>query len=326
MSKRPWVAYLALGGTIAMTARDGGLTPNIDAAGLVASARGAALPFEVVSRTVRQAPSAGLRYADIAELASLVREAAAQGAQGAVITMGTDTLEETAFGLDLLLDLDTPVVVTGALRGPEQPGADGPANLLCALLVAASPAAAGLGVLVVMNEEIHAARFVRKAHTHKASAFESPALGPLGWVAEGRVRILLRPTSRSPVLQWRSEPPFVPLIALGLSSVGEELDPYLQRPPAAAVLAALGAGHASAACTERLGTLAAQVPVVLASRVGAGEIYRHTYGYAGAEIDLLSRGLIHGGFLDPFKARVLLSLLIAQGADRAQIEHVFASL
>ena len=115
------------------------------------------------------------------------------GRAGVVVTQGTDTLEETAFQLDLMLDVRQPVVVTGALRNPALPGADGAANLLAAIRVAADPAATGLGVVVVMNDEVHAARLVSKTHTHKPSAFASPAAGPLGWIAEDRVRIVLRP-------------------------------------------------------------------------------------------------------------------------------------
>ncbi len=136
------------------------------------------------AETVWQTASGDLQFATIAAVAQRVREVIAAGAIGVVVTQGTDTLEETAFQLDLLLDVRPPVVVTGALRNPALQGADGAANLLAAIRVASDPAATGLGVLVVMNDEVHAARFVRKTHTHKPSAFASPATGPLGWIRE----------------------------------------------------------------------------------------------------------------------------------------------
>ena len=114
-------------------------------------------------------------------------------------------------------------------------GADGPMNLLNAVRVAAASAARSLGVLVVMNEEVHAARFVRKMHTHKTSAFASPAAGPLGWIAEDRVRIVLRPARRSLTVAWHAEPPFVPLIPIGFAMDRTAIEPFLLRPPAGAV-------------------------------------------------------------------------------------------
>src|SRR6185437_9696095 len=118
------------------------------------------------------------------------------GSAGIVITQGTDTIEETAFALDLLWAGHAPIVITGAMRNPSLPGADGPANLLAAVQVAASPTARGLGALVVFNDEIHAARFVSKTHTARLSAFRSRTVGPIGWLSEGRPVIAAAPLGR----------------------------------------------------------------------------------------------------------------------------------
>jgi L-asparaginase len=319
------IAILALGGTIASRPSGGPLVqPSLtaaDLAGLVGDAAGA-LPLHAES--LLQAPSGDLTFAAIAAVAARVRAVIADGAVGVVITQGTDTLEETAFQLDLLLDLDQPVVVTGALRNPTLAGSDGAANLLAAIRVASASAAAGLGVLVVMNDEVHAARFVRKMHSHRPSAFASPAAGPLGWIAENRVRIALRPADRSPTVAWRGEPPDVPLVMMALSMLASALTPLLERPSAGLVIAGFGVGHTPAWMVEPIAALAAKIPVVLASRIGAGEVFRGTYGYAGSESDLLSRGCIGAGYLDPLKARVLLALLLADGADRARVAEAFA--
>lgn len=318
------VALLALGGTIATADAEDGMQPRLTADQLTRALGDAGGFARITASSLRQAPSSDLTFADLAEVAHRARDAIEQGADGVVVTQGTDTLEESAFVLDLLLDLPRPVVMTGAMRNPALPGADGAANLLAALRVAASPAAAGLGVLAVMNDEVHAARFVRKGHTHKPSAFASPAAGPLGWVVEDRVRIVTRPAQPSPTIAWREAPPPVPVVTLGLSTGPEVLDGFMERLPAGLIVETLGAGHAPSAMVERLGAIAAKRPVVLASRIGVGELYRATYGYDGSEIDLLRRGCLTAGWLDPAKARILLALLLADGADRARVAQVFA--
>ncbi len=319
------ISILALGGTIASRPSGDQLAkPELTAeqlATLVGDAQGIG-PLR--AETLWQTASGDLQFATIAAVAQRIQEVIAAGAIGAVVTQGTDTLEETAFQLDLLLDVRPPVVVTGAMRNPALPGADGAANLLAALRVAKEPTAAGLGVLVVMNDEIHAARFVRKTHTHKPSAFASTAVGPLGWIAENRVRIALRPAGPTPTLAWRGELPHVPLVTLGFSTAAAEFGPLLERPPAGLVIAGFGVGHAPSWTVEPIAALAAQIPVVLASRVGAGEVFHGTYGYPGSESDLASRGCIAAGYLDAMKARVLLALLLGEGADQARIVEVFA--
>ena len=191
--QRPSVTVLALGGTIAMTAGSGpGVVPTLTGEMLVAAVPGLADIAKIDARSFRQLPGAHLQFDDLEALAATIRELSAAGQRGIVVTQGTDTIEETAFALDRLLDLDTPVIVTGAMRNPTLPGADGPANLLAAVQVAISDEARGLGCVVVMNDEVHAARFVRKTHTSSPAAFTSPAAGVIGWVVEGRVRVSVR--------------------------------------------------------------------------------------------------------------------------------------
>jgi L-asparaginase len=103
------------------------------------------------------------------------------------------------------------------------------------------------------------------------------------------------------------------------------LQAFAENPPAGLVAATLGAGHVPSTMVETLGSLASQIPVVIASRTGAGEVFRGTYGYAGSETDLLRRGCIPAGYLDPMKARILLALLLADGADRTRIAAAFAA-
>lgn len=322
---RPRIAVFSLGGTIAMSARaETGVVPGLDAGELLQAVPEAAAVGDIEAVPVRRAPSVDLQFADVAELAEAIVRARAEGFDGAVVTQGTDTLEESAFLLDLLLEPGPPVVMTGAMRNPTLPGADGPANLLAALRTAAFPDAAGAGVLVVLGDEIHAARWVRKTHAHRPSAFASPSLGPVGWIVEDRVRLALRPVRACPVLPWRGEPPYVPMLAFGLGSGGREVEAMAQARPAGVVIAAAGAGHVPSSAVAPLEKLAAEIPIVFASRTAAGETCRATYAYPGSESDLLSRGLIGAGALDPLKARILLGLLLADGADRRRIAEAFA--
>lgn len=322
------VHVLALGGTIAMTAREegGGVEPTLDARDLIAGVPGIAAAARIEASGFRRLPGAHLRFADLLDLRRRIDELLASGCDGIVLTQGTDTIEETAFALDLLSDAGAPIVVTGAMRNPGLPGADGPANLLNAVRIAACGNAAGLGVVVTMDDQIHAARFVRKGHTSRPSAFASPNAGPLGWVAEGRVRLPLRPSGRVHVdLPPDAEPPPVALVTIALGDDARVLH-GLELRYAGAVLAGFGAGHLPDRLVEDAARLAERIPVVLASRTGAGEVFRNTYGFAGSERDLLARGLLGAGVLDPLKARVLLSLALGAGWPPGRIAGAFDAL
>lgn len=322
--ERPRITVFSLGGTISMEGMGGaGVVPTLDAQDLLAGIPQLAAVAQVSGETLAKAASVELGFAQVADLAARIGAAVAGGAAGVVVTQGTDTLEETAYLLDLLLDLEAPVVVTGAMRDPSKPGAEGPANLAAAIRVAASPSARGLGVVAVMNDEVHAARFVAKRHTHKTSAFGSGTIGPLGWVVEDRVRIALRPAERTPTIAWKGPPPRVVLLPVVFGGDLQTLRDLTREPIAGLVVEAVGGGHAPTAMVEPLAELAATTPVVLASRVGGGETLQSTYGYGGGEIELLGRGLIGAGLLDARKARLLLSLLLGAGATRKEIAETF---
>ncbi|CAM5205587.1 L-asparaginase [Castellaniella defragrans] len=326
MANKPKMSVLALGGTIAMTG-DGaaGVVPTLSGENLVAAVPGLAQIAEVDARSFRQLPSAHLTFDDLEALAVEVRTLSGQGQRGFVVTQGTDTIEETAFILDRLLDLESPVVVTGAMRNPTVAGADGPANLLAAVQVAISDEARGKGCLVVMNDEVHAARFVRKMDTSHPDAFGSPLCGRIGWLTEGRVRFGCElPKMPSVTMAAHSKPARVALVKMALGDDGEHIALLSAAGFEGLVVEATGGGHVSVSMANALEEAAARMPVVLASRTGSGETLARTYGFPGSEIDLQRRGLIRAGWLDGLKAKALLTLLLRHsGAGREQVIESF---
>lgn len=326
---RPCVVLLTLGGAVTSTGGSRHLHSTADGAALVAPlpahAEGQVL---VLPRTVRQVPSTFLTFEDIAELADEVDRHRREGAQGIVVAAGADTLEEVAFGLDLLLDADTPVVLTAALRPAGHAAADGIPNLVAAAQVAAHPQARGRGALVVAEETIHAARFLRRAWTMVGGG-ALPALisapgGPLGWVAEGVPTFV---STVPPLLTlpraWVEPSARVAVVEAGLDVDGALVDAAVHSGFSGIVVAAMGGGHVTPAMAESLASAASRVPVVLTSRAMGGPILRRSYGFAGSETDLLGRGVLWGGWLSPVQARVALTLLLRGGEERRSISTWF---
>ena len=314
------IALLTTGGTIAMTASDKGA--NLGAPPPFVEMLGRVLPDVAITLIpVLSRPSAGFSIADLARIAQAATEAAANH-DGVVITHGTDVLEETAFALELLTRTDTPIVLTGAMRLANQPSADGDANLIAACRVAGAKASRGRGVLVVFDDEIHWAPLAKKRHAFRTHAFSSEPFGPIGWVVEGRVRFMLTPEKRLPHLTWGGRETIVPIL-----EAGPGLEPALIKnlPPCdALVLALTGGGHVADTIPPILQAMA--MPVVFASRTGAGETLTASYGFAGSEIDLIARGVVASSWLDGRRARIALAILLSNGASKADIAAFFAGL
>lgn len=326
---RPRVTIFTTGGTIASVPGAGAAAvPTLTAADLIAAVPKLNDVAELSTVPFRQLASSDLQLTDMIALSREIEHTISGGTAGVVITQGTNTLEETSFALSLLWDGAAPVALTGAMRNPALPGADGPANLLAATLLAASPAARGLGALVAFNDEVHLPLFVQKTHTTNPAAFRSHPAGPIGWIIEDQPRIVLRPTVRHHI-RLSAVPDTAPPVALVTVALGDD-GRLLPAIPSlgfrGVVLEATGGGHVPRAMVEPLAALARKLPVVLTSRTGAGELLRKTYGFPGSETDLLSRGLIHGGLLTGPKARLLLALLLIANAPPEIIAKAFAMI
>ena len=319
------VAVFALGGTIASSVEPGGAAiVGLSGADLVNTVPGVMAVADVEVFTVTMVPSGELRLRHLLDLRDQVAQVITSGTQGVVVTQGTDTLEETAYAFELLTSFDEPVVFTAAMRSSDALSADGPANLMAAVRVAACPDVRGCGVLVVVNDEIHSATDVRKMHTSSTAAFVSPLVGPVGYLSEGRVRVLRKSAGRVTIdASSDAADARVALVTVGFDDDDRLIGAVPELGYDGLVLAALGGGHVPSWMVPAIERVARQMPTILASRTASGEMLRHSYGYAGSETDLLGRGLISAVGLSATKARILLRLLLVAGVPRDQVARCF---
>ena len=314
------VSVLSTGGTIAMTSAAGGARPQLDAGALVRSLPGLS-DVELSSRTLATVPSVHLTAGAALEVA---RAAASEGQEGGgvVVTHGTDVLEETAWLCDLLYGGSAPIVFTGAMRPAGAPGADGPANLLDAVRLAASADARDLGVLVAFSGEIHAARDVRKVDSAGPAAFGSPRTGALGSVREDRIRLDRVITRRAPLgvahLDAR-----VAVVPVGLGDDGGLLHAAAGIADGLVVVLP-GAGHAAPAVLAALSEVARSRPVVVTVRPERGSVLHRTYAFHGSERDVRALPVLCAAALSPQAARIKLMACIGADLDRPAMAEAFA--
>lgn len=273
----------------------------------------------------RRLPSHALQSADWLELGGFIQDVLDRDqADGVVITHGTNTIEETAYFLNLTLKTDRPVVVTGAMRPASAMSADGDLNVLNAVRVAASPESRGRGVLVLLNDTIHAARDVTKTATFRVQTFQAPDLGPLGYAdADGRVIYYHAPDKRHTResafdIRQLTDLPRVDVVVSYVGADGALIDAAVAAGARGLISAGTGAGRPTPledAALDR--ARAAGVMICQASRVGSGRVVRAP--------SLQARGFVAADNLVPWKARVLLSLALTQTRDPDVIQHMFDS-
>ncbi|UDI78238.1 asparaginase [Staphylococcus taiwanensis] len=224
---------------------------------------------------------------------------------GYVITHGTDTLEETAYLLDLLLDLDLPVVITGAMRSSNEIGSDGLYNFISAIRVASSTEAHDNGVMVVFNDEIHTAKNVTKTHTSNINTFQSPNQGPLGILTKNNVQFYNHPYKQTSY-NWVNNELNVPLIKAYMGIQSDIFNFYANQNVDGIVIEALGQGNLPPSCLEGINAcLSLNIPIVLVSRSFNG-IVSPVYAYEGGGYNLANKGLIFSNGLNGPKARLKL--------------------
>lgn len=311
------ITVLSTGGTIASTAGTDGATPSKSGADLVAAVPELESSADIEATEVVQTPSFDMDVESLAAMAERTRAAVGSGADGIVITHGTDTMESSAYYLDLVLDLAVPVVLTGAQRRSDETSPDGPSNLLTAVRAASHERFRGAGgVYVAFDEELHAARDVTKAHTSDLSAFVSPDTCPVARFTREDVRVHRQPGSRSDSVGVTTTSAAVSMVKTGIGVGPRQLNDALEADVDGIVVEGTGLGNTTSALGDAIGeTLEAGVPVVITSRCQGGTV-ASVYGTPGGGATLHSHGVIDGGDLPAHKARLKLMLLIeAFGTD-----------
>ena len=310
----PRIAFIGTGGTIASLGegpfdiQDYGRHGRImDAAALLEFWPQVAEVAAVTPVPFRALPSTALGPPEWLELARLVRAASASGVDGIVIGHGTATLEETAWFLSLAAAVPQPVVLVGAQRPSSALSSDAGMNLANACRVAGDPGARGIGALVVMNDEIHAAREVTKTHTGRLHTFRSRDVGVLGHAEADAIRWHRRPVRPAGGFEVAglAALPRVDIVPCYAGADGAAVGAFLAAGAKGLVLAGFAPSGATPALVAALRE--APVPVVSTTRAGAGPVFRTSKATAA--------GWVHGGDLTPVKARVLLMLALATGAD-----------
>ncbi|MCA1058302.1 asparaginase [Rossellomorea aquimaris] len=241
---------------------------------------------------------------------------------GVVITHGTDTLEETAYFLDLTLSLPISIVVTGAMRSSNEIGADGLYNLISSVRVAADDKSKNKGVLVVLNDEIHSAKNVTKTHTSNVSTFQSPQYGPIGIVTKRGVLFHHQPTSNEyyEICDISKRVTLIKAYA-GMDSGLLRAIKDLQYD--GVIIEALGQGNLPPETVTGIEELLeANIPVVLVSRCFNG-IVQDIYGYSGGGKQLKEKGVIFSNGLNGQKARIKLMVALSQTSDMKELEMIF---
>lgn len=301
------------------------VTPKLTAEDLLSAVPAIKDRAHIIATTITRAPSPSITFHELLQALQWANERIEDGARGVVLTHGTDTLEESAFFLDLLWNHPEPLILTGAMRSADLLGADGEPNLYDAVVCAASDKARHYGVLACLNQTLHRAASVTKSDSHALEAFTSPGAGPVGYVREGEVEMLWPAPPRGP----RFEPPstyshIIPIVEASLGEEGTFFEAFDLSRLDALVVAGSGVGHVSAPLADRLERLVAQgLPVVVASRTERSGTARALYGYLGSESDLLSRGVILAGQLSARKARLALMVMLAAGYSREHIRSYF---
>lgn len=317
------VVFFFTGGTISMKVDEqrGGAVPALSGEEILAhdAELGQLALVEAVNFSRLAGPQVTPRH--MWELSERIRETLERPeVAGVVVTHGTDTLEETAFFLDLRHRSEKPVVVIGAMRNASELSYDGPANVRAALRVAMDESSRGQGVFVMLNETIHAAAYATKMDTQAIETFQSPVFGPLGIVDKDRVffarQLKFRKTVDAAQFEER-----VDLFQMYAGADGRFIDVAREQGARGIVIEGTGRGNVPPMTLPAIQrAIDAGLPVLIASRCAQGRVL-DTYAYEGSGRDLRNRGVIFAGNLTGPKARILLMLALGATTDLAELKH-----
>ena len=325
--EKPVVQFIATGGTIAMKIDPvkQAPVPAISGEDLLATVPDVAKYATIRVNSVSNVPSDYMDPPRWVELTKVVQEALDRPeVSGVIVSHGTDTLEETAFWLDLTVKSDKPVTLIGAQRNASASDFDGPRNLLNAVRISVDEQSKNKGVMLAMNNQINSARYVRKTHTANVETFNSGDFGFLGEVYPDRVMFANSPVRRQHIALTTNEMPQVEIFPMYGGAEGTALRSAVDRGVKGVVVQALGMGNMNVSMFEGVKyAISKQVPVVISTRVYNGRVLPN-YGFEGGGKTVADAGAVMADDLSPQKARILLMLSLQNGvSSQADLQAAF---
>jgi L-asparaginase len=324
---QPTVHFIATGGTIAMKidpVKNAPL-PAISGDDLLATVPDIGKYATIQVNNLSNVPSDSMDPTRWVQLTRAVQASLDQPeVAGVIVSHGTDTLEETAFWLDLTVKSSKPVILIGAQRNASSPDFDGPRNLLNAARIAVDSQSRDKGVLLAMNNQINSARYVTKTHTGNVETFNSGQFGIIGEIYPDRVMYAYTPVRRQHIAIGDGAMPQVDIVPMYGGADGAALRSAVDRGAKGVVVQALGMGNMNESMFEGVKyALSKQVPVVIATRVHNGRVLAN-YGFPGGGKTTFDAGAVMADDLSPAKARILLMLLLQSGVSgKAELQAAF---
>ncbi|ELZ15515.1 Asparaginase/glutaminase [Haloterrigena salina JCM 13891] len=309
----PTISVIATGGTIASTSSETGTVPTKSVRDLVDSYPESFNDFDVRTEQLTQTPSSELTINDLVALSDRIR-AVADGVDGVVVLHGTDTIEETAYYLDLVLNIDVPIVLTGAQRPYDSQSPDGPANLRGAL-AAANHDYVQTGTYIFFNDRLHAARPVTKDHSSNLDAYDSGNYGPVAERTPDGLWFYRRPESLSMTIPARDVTATVEIVSTSTNTDGRQITHAVDRGVDGIVVDALGLGNVPPDVADSIGdAIADDIVVVITTRCRDG-IVSPVYGSEGGAAVLEEKDALFASNLSAHKARIKLIVALSQKPD-----------
>ncbi len=319
------IAIIFNGGTISMKIDEKikAAVPSLSADEIMSMIPGVEDYAEIEAYTFSSMPSPHMTLETMLKLSKFTTELVERDdIDGVVITHGTDTLEETAYLLDLTVKTKKPVVVTGAMRSGSELGYDGPFNLATSICTAISDEAVGRGVLVCFNGELNSASEVTKANSMALNAFRTPNFGPIGIVDNDNV-IFYRDANHLEKYDVSKIEKQVALIKCVVDMDSSYIDYLIEKGYGGIVIEALGRGNVPPKMVEGIKkAIELEIPVIVVSRCFEGRVFE-SYGYEGGGKQLKNLGVIFGDTLPGQKARIKLILAINSGMNIHEVARVF---